>query len=102
MKLEFYSQDKLKKEIINIVSRYLDLKNYRVFFFGSRVRGDNFPRSDIDIGIQGPKEIPPDIKFKIQDEIDRLPTLYRFDLVDFRNTEENFKKLALKHIEYLQ
>ncbi|MFH1288819.1 MAG: nucleotidyltransferase domain-containing protein [bacterium] len=53
MNLEHYPAIKLKREIKEIVFRYLDLNFYRVFFFGSRVRGDNFPRADIDIGIDG-------------------------------------------------
>jgi len=39
MKLEFYPAGKLKKEILEIVGKYLDLKKYKVFFFGSRVKG---------------------------------------------------------------
>lgn len=102
MKLEFYSQKKLKKEILKIIGKYLDLNSYRVFFFGSRVKGDNFPRADIDIGIEGPKEIPPEIKLKIEEEIDRLPTLYKFDIVDFKQVSREFKKEALKYIEYVK
>lgn len=100
MKLEFYPADKLKKEILEIISKYLDLKEWRVFFFGSRVKGDNFPRADIDIGIEGPKEIPAEIKLKIEEEIDELPTLYKFDIVDFKTVSKEFKKESLKYIEY--
>lgn len=100
MKLEFYSQEKLKKEIIKIVAKHLDLKRYKVFFFGSRVRGDNFPRADIDIGIEGPREIPAVSKIKIREEIENLPTLYKFDIVDFKNVSPRFKKEVLKNIEY--
>jgi len=101
MKLEHYPIEKLKKEIIEIVGKYLDLNQYKVFFFGSRVKENNFPRSDIDIGIEGPKEIPVEIKFKIEEEIDKLPTLYKFDIVDFKNISKKFKKEALKHKEYV-
>ena len=101
MKLEHYSIKKLKKEIIKIFSRYLDLKQYRVFFFGSRVKGDNFPRSDIDIGIEGPKQIPAEIKLKIEEEINKIPTLYKFDIVDFKNVSNKLKKEALKNMEYV-
>lgn len=37
MRLEHYPTDKLKKEILSIVGKYLDLGKYRVFFFGSKV-----------------------------------------------------------------
>jgi len=104
MKLEFYPEERLKKEILKIVSKYLDLKKYKVFFFGSRVRGDNFSRADIDIGIMGPAPIPVKIKFEIVEELEKIPTLYKFDLVDFSDplVSEDFKSEVLKNIEYVK
>ena len=102
MKLEFYPEKKIKKEILEIVSKYLDLKQYKIFFFGSRVKGNNFPRADIDIGILGKAPIPPEIKLKIEEELEELPTLYKFDLVDFSEVSEDFKKEALSSVEYVK
>lgn len=102
MKLEFYPLNKLKKEILEIVGTYLPLNSYKVFFFGSRVEGDNFLRADIDVGIEGPEKIPAEIKLEIKEKIDNLPTLYKFDVVDFKEVSESFKKEALKHIEYVK
>lgn len=102
MKIEHYSAEKLKKEIIAILSKYPDLNQYRVFFFGSRVKGNNFLSADIDIGIQGPQEIPVDIKMAIEEQIDNLPTLYKFDIIDFKSVSDKFKKEALKHKEYVR
>lgn len=101
MKLESYSAEKLKKEILEIVSKYLDPDLFRVFFFGSRVRGDNFPRADIDLGVEGPKKIPASVKIKIGEELEKLPLLYKIDLVDFKSVSEKFKREALKNIEYV-
>ncbi|MCK4418294.1 nucleotidyltransferase domain-containing protein [Candidatus Aerophobetes bacterium] len=101
MKLEFYPEEELKSQILNIVGKYLDLSSYRVLFFGSRVKRDNFPRSDIDIGIEGPEEISAKIKLEIEEELDNLPTLYKFDLVDFKKVTPEFKREALKNVEYL-
>ncbi len=102
MKVEFYPEKKLKKEILKIVGKYLDLSSYKVFFFGSRIRGDNFPRADIDIGIEGPKRVSSEIRLEIEEEINKLPTLYRFDIVDFKEVSKSFKKEALKNIEYVK
>lgn len=33
MKLEFYPLEKLKKDILEIIGRHLDLKDFKVFFF---------------------------------------------------------------------
>jgi len=99
MKLEYYQIEKLKKEIRDISARYLDLAEYKIFFFGSRVKGNNFERADIDIGIEGPEKIPASIKLKMKEDLEKLPTLYKFDLVDFKNVSQKFKKQALKSIE---
>jgi len=99
VKLKHYPIEKLKKEIRQIVGKHLDLKKYKIFFFGSRVRGDSFERSDIDIGIEGPREISAKIKIEIEEEINQLPTLYKFDIVDFKEVSKKFKKEALKYVE---
>jgi predicted nucleotidyltransferase len=101
MKIEHYSEQKLKAQILKVIAKYLDLGLYRVFFFGSRVGKTNMPRSDIDIGIEGPEEIPGNIMVEIGEEIDNLPTLYKFDLVDFKKVTPEFRSEALKSVEYV-
>jgi predicted nucleotidyltransferase len=100
MRLEYYPADKLKKEILEILGKYLDLSKYKVFFFGSRVRGNSDERADIDIGIEGP-EIPAYAKLEIEEELENLPILYKIDFVDFNNVDEDFKKIAKKYVEYI-
>ncbi len=101
MRLEHYSEQRLREQVREIIGKYLDLKQYRIFFFGSRVEKTNTPRSDIDLGIEGPEEIPGDVRVKILEELEDLPTLYRFDLVDFKRVEAGFKKEALRSVEYV-
>jgi predicted nucleotidyltransferase len=100
MKLEYYPVEKLKEEILKILGKYLDLSQYKVFFFGSRVKGNADERADIDIGIEGP-EIPSHIKLEIEEELENLPILYKIDFVDFNNVDEDFKKIAKKYVEYI-
>lgn len=99
MRLEHYPKEKLKKEILEIVGKYLDLKEYRVFFFGSRVSGSGDERSDIDVGIEGAKPVPTGAMLDIQEEIEHLPTLYKIDIVDFYDVSEKFREVAKQHIE---
>lgn len=101
MKLEHYPVKKLKKEVRQIFERHLDLSQYRVFFFGSRVTGDSFERSDIDIGVEGPLSVPVVKKFAIQDELERIPMLYKIDLVDFKSAGKNFVEVAKQKIELI-
>lgn len=101
MKLKHYSIEKLKKEILDIVGKHLDLKKYKVFFFGSRINGAGDDRSDIDVGIEGSKAISLDVLGKIKADIDNIYTLYLIDVVDFKTASDNFKKVAKKDIEII-
>lgn len=102
MKLEYYSVEKLKKEILEIVGKYLDLKKYKVFFFGSRLSGKTNERADIDIGIEGPKPIPLEIMTEIRESVSNLPTLYHIDVVDFGNVDKDFYNVAKQNIELIR
>jgi len=101
MRLEHKSEKELKKEIIQIAEKYLDLNKYQLFFFGSRVSGKGDSRSDIDLGIKGNKRLSAEISENIKDDLENLPTLYSIDFVDFENVSKDFRELAEKNIEYL-
>jgi len=105
MRLEHYSEKKLKKQVKEIVGRYLDLKKYKIFFFGSRVKGSKYlanDRSDIDVGIEGPEAVPAEIMLNIEEEISNIIILYRIDIVDFRDVSEDFYKVAKQNIEIIK
>lgn len=101
MRLEHYSSEKLKKEIVTIVGKHLDVNSYAVFFFGSRVSGKGSDRSDIDIGIKGPRAVPVRELRKIKKEIGGIPTLYKIDVVDFYDVSPSFRKVASQHVEFI-
>lgn len=101
MRLEHYPLEKLKAELLEILARHLDLSRYRVFFFGSRVTGKGTDRSDIDVGIEGREPIPFGTLFAIREDVGRIPTLYKIDVVDFRGASEDFREVALQHIEII-
>ncbi len=50
----------------------------KIILFGSRARGDNHERSDIDIAVYG---MPEQNRPLFWSDIDDLPTLLKFDLV---------------------
>lgn len=99
MRLEHYPAAKLKKEILAILTKYLDLSQYKVFFFGSRVSGKGNDRSDIDIGIEGLIPVPTLDWAEIQEEIENFPILYRVEIVDFKDVAPIFKEVALGTVE---
>lgn len=102
MKLDHLSQNRLERLIRNMLEKHLSLDDYKIFFFGSRVRGDNWIRSDIDLGIEGKRPLPLKIKSAIEEEIENLPVLYKIDLVDFKSASPAFIKNAKQWVEYIQ
>ena len=68
--------EKVKDKIIEL-ARKCGVK--KVILFGSRARGDNWERSDIDLAISGGDRV----RFTLDvDESDIVPTLLMFDVVD--------------------
>ena len=49
----------------------------KVYLYGSRAKGTNLERSDIDIAVSGADDFD-----KISEEIQDIPTLYTIDLVN--------------------
>ncbi len=101
MRLEHEPVEQLKKDILAIVGRHVDLNEYRVFFFGSRVTGRGDDRSDIDVGIEGARAVPSPAWSDIVDEFEEYPSLYTLDAVDFKKTSDTFKNVALQNIELI-
>jgi predicted nucleotidyltransferase len=64
----------------------------RVWLFGSRARGDNFERSDIDLAIEPPSLDRNDwLKIKLDFE-DEAPTLLLIDLIRFEDAPEHLRE----------
>ena len=66
----------VKEKVIELAQKY---KIKKVILFGSRARGDNWERSDIDLAISGGDRV----RFALDiDEIEIVSTLLMFDVVD--------------------
>jgi predicted nucleotidyltransferase len=64
----------------------------RVWLYGSRARGDNFDRSDIDLAIEAPAMDGQDwirMKFDLMDE---APTLLLIDLVRLEEAPDHLRE----------
>ena len=71
----------LQKQIAQLGARYGATK---IVLFGSRARGDNHPRSDIDLAIYGmPERQQASFYFAVEEE---LQTLLKFDWYTLRST----------------
>lgn len=65
----------------------------KIVLFGSRARGDNHSRSDIDLAIYGMKHRN---QAQFWSDVDDLPTLLKFDLVFINDTTD---QELIKNIE---
>ena len=61
----------------NIIDLCVQFSADCVILFGSRAKGTNTERSDIDIAVKGVKDI-----WELQEKLEEIPTLYKIDLVD--------------------
>jgi predicted nucleotidyltransferase len=77
------------------------LKGHRVVLFGSRAQERAHLRSDFDLGVVGDEPLPLEDFFALEEALDALPTLYRFDWVDMARADEDFRPSALQHAEVL-
>lgn len=101
MRLKNFSKTRLNKNLIKAISKHIDLNDYQVFYFGSRVTGYGDERSDIDVGIKGSQTINMVTMLKIKEEVENLPILYKIDIVDVNQSSPIFQKVALKNIELI-
>ncbi|MCD6270321.1 nucleotidyltransferase domain-containing protein [bacterium] len=92
---------KAEEQIKEIIFRFLDAKEYRVFIFGSRATGEAKKYSDYDIGIFGKKPISFEILGLIDEAFENSDLPYKVDVVDFSMVSKNFKKIALSKIKIL-
>jgi len=81
---------KLIDQILSLILRYTTPK--KVILFGSRARGDFKETSDIDIAIDSEEDI--DFIKEILDE--EVETLLKFDVVNLRKINEDFRKRILQ------
>lgn len=98
---KYSTPQEIKKHIRSAILPLLPLRKYRLFFFGSRVSGTNGERSDIDLGIIGRAPIPAESMTAVREAIEELPILYPIDVVDMSTVSDEFKRNAMRHVEYL-
>jgi|BarGraIncu00222A_1022003.scaffolds.fasta_scaffold167200_2 predicted nucleotidyltransferase len=93
-------KEEIKSMIRKVVAGHLS-GNYSVFLFGSQVGLPELKRADIDVGIDAKRPLTNLEESLIWTELEDMPTLYKFDLVDFQKSDDSFKNIALKNIEMI-
>ncbi|MBU4210832.1 nucleotidyltransferase domain-containing protein [Patescibacteria group bacterium] len=86
------------EKIKDVVVKNVDTDMFDVYFFGSRIGGTNSKWSDYDVAVVGKKgqKLSSLVRFKIEEELERLKVPYKIDLVDFFHVTTDFKNFSLK------
>lgn len=87
--------EELQQRCAQIVRKHLPDARWQLWVFGSQVRGDVLPSSDLDLAVLGPGPVPKTIWVRIKEEIDDLPTVRTVDLVDLGEASEAFRRMVM-------
>lgn len=79
------------KHIVQVIRRYLPDESHRIFLFGSWATLEAAPTSDVDIAIAGPTAIDPALMSTIHEEVDKLPTLRKIQVIDVQQVDDRFR-----------
>lgn len=77
-------KDEILDEIINVCKNYSNIE--KVILFGSRARGDNSEKSDVDLAVYCNENIS---EF-IEEIEEKVPTLLEFDFSEMNKIEDEF------------
>jgi len=80
-------------KIIKVIEIFFP--NAKIYFFGSRARGDFDERSDFDIAIDIGQRMPITQRGQIMSMIDALNIIQKVDIVDFHAIPEKMQKIIL-------
>lgn len=94
-------ENEIKLEIVDVIRRRLGQGHFKVFLFGSRVRGGATERSDYDVGIETTKPLPLNDLLDIRSALSDLPILQKIDLIDFGRVTDDFRQVACEAVEIL-
>ncbi|MBA3065727.1 nucleotidyltransferase domain-containing protein [bacterium] len=86
------------REFNEILSDFAKSENAKIFIFGSRARGDNYPASDIDVGILFEPGAG-DERFKIsliREKFENSNIPQKVDVMNLNEVSENFKSEIMR------
>lgn len=89
------------KRIVQVIRRYLPDESHRILLFGSWATLEAAPTSDIDIAIAGATAVDPAVMSEIHEEIDKLPTLRKIQIVDVQHVHDRFRDRILSQGQVL-
>ena len=89
------------KLVAQIVRQHLPETTPRILLFGSWATLKAMPTSDIDIGLLGEAPVDFLVMAQLREEIARLPTLRKIEVVDLWGVEDQFRANVEQQAELL-
>jgi|APFre7841882590_1041340.scaffolds.fasta_scaffold50099_2 predicted nucleotidyltransferase len=87
--------------IVQVIRRYLPAESHRILLFGSWATLEAAPTSDIDIAIEGATAVDSTVMSEIHEEIDKLPTLRKIQIIDIQQVHDRFRDRVLSQGQVL-
>lgn len=88
-------------DVVKIIRKHVPDQFYHILLFGSWATLQSLPTSDLDVGILGPGPLDDLVMARIREQIDRLPTLRKIEVVDLWSVEDRFRQKAERNAERL-
>ncbi|MFQ6099708.1 MAG: nucleotidyltransferase domain-containing protein [Anaerolineae bacterium] len=79
--------------MLELARKYQD-DGLTLLVFGSFARGDQRPTSDLDLGVEWHGKRRPEIFLRLYWDVQELPTIRKIELVDFEQTDSDFRRVA--------
>ena len=94
-----------KFEVIDIIRKIVSKNmrnryNYKLFLFGQNIMGNDHNES-LDIGIDCDRQLDPELKLKIIDELDAVDHQRNMLLIDFSSINYDLKSRIFKNCEFI-
>lgn len=86
--------DKIKQKIIAVISALMP--DVKIYLFGSRARGSNNPKADIDIALDGGKPLPTIDVDEVKSMLRESNIMYSIDIVDMYQVSDTMRNEILK------
>lgn len=95
-KIVILMDNKYLVELKKVIVGFLKNEEVKVLLFGSRARKDNYPTSDVDIGIIPGGTIDKKKLILLKEKVENLNLPYKIEIVNLEEVSPIFRKEALK------
>jgi predicted nucleotidyltransferase len=86
--------EKIKQKIVSVIS--VLIPEAKIYLFGSRARGTNSERADIDIALDADKPLLPRDVDEVKSMFKESNIMYKIDVVDFHQISELMRNEILR------